>query len=170
MDHETASKVRGLARRVVLKNVDDSGETQTASMEVADGILRDKVEIMHPYGFTSAVPEDGALGIAIAIGGDEGDQVLLPVANPSTRMGGLKAGDVGISNAHGDKMVLTAGGDLNITSGASVTIVVGGVTFKISAGGVEITGGQVTHNGKNIGFDHVHKGVEPGGALTQEPA
>ncbi|NVM42659.1 phage baseplate assembly protein, partial [Ochrobactrum intermedium] len=69
MDHETASKVRGIVRRVVLKNVNDDGETQTASVEVAPGIWRDKVEIMQPYGLATSAPEDGALAVAVAIGG-----------------------------------------------------------------------------------------------------
>ena len=48
-------------------------------------------------------------------GGDEGDLVVLPVANPSKRMGKLDAGEVGMYNEHGDKAVLTAGGDLNVS-------------------------------------------------------
>ncbi len=62
MDKETADKIRGMVRRVPLKNIRDTGEMQTASVEVADGIWRDDVEIMQPYGFASHVPEDGALG------------------------------------------------------------------------------------------------------------
>ena len=33
-----------------------------------------------------------------------------------------------------------------------------------------ITGGKVTHDGKNIGATHIHGGVVPGGGLTDVPA
>jgi phage baseplate assembly protein V len=122
MDKETADKVRGMVRRVTLKNVKDDGETQTASVEVADGIWRDDVEISQPYGFASHVPEDGALAMVFAVGGDEGDLVVMPIGNPSKRMGGLKSGEVGMYNEHGDKAVMTAGGSFDIKTGANVTI------------------------------------------------
>ena len=33
-----------------------------------------------------------------------------------------------------------------------------------------ITGGRVTHDGKNIGSSHIHGGVVSGGDLTDVPA
>lgn len=122
MEKEVADKLRGLVRRVTLKNVKDDGETQTASVEVADGIWRDDVEISQPYGFASHVPEDGALAMVFAVGGDEGDLVVMPIGNPSKRMGGLKSGEVGMYNEHGDKAVMTAGGSFDIKTGANITI------------------------------------------------
>lgn len=44
----------------------------------------------------------------------------------------------------------------------------GGSGASIS-GGVAITGGSVTHNGKNIGDSHSHSGVQPGGGSTGAP-
>lgn len=122
MDRDTAGKLRGMTRRAAIRNVNDDGEMQTCSVEVADGIWRDDVEVIMPFGFAAHVPEDGALGIVLSVGGDEGDLVVLPIANPSTRLGGLQEGEVGLYNQHGDKMVLTAGGDLDIKTGASVTV------------------------------------------------
>ncbi len=130
MDKETADKTRGMIRRCTIKNVRDDGETQRCSVEVAAGIWRDDVEVMQPYGFASSVPEDGALAIVLAVGGDEGDLVVMPVGNPSKRMGGLSAGDVGLYNAHGDKLVMKAGGAIEAASGASMS-------FKTAAGHLE---------------------------------
>ena len=169
MDHETASKVRGIARRVVLKNINDDGETQTASVEVAPGMWRDKVEIMQPYGLATSAPEDGALAVAVAIGGNEDDIVLLPVGNPSARMGGLKPGETALYNQHGDGILVGADGTVSIQAGASIVLKVGGVTVTVSPGGVDIDGGTVTHGGKNIGSTHVHVGVSPGNSTTGVP-
>lgn len=44
-----------------------------------------------------------------------------------------------------------------------------GVSVAITAAGLAITGGTVTHEGLNIGSTHVHGGVVPGGANTQGP-
>jgi len=122
MDKQTADAMRGLNRRVTFKNVKDNGQTQTASVEVADGIWRDDVEIFQPYGFASHVPADGGLAIAFAIGGDQGDIAIMPIGNPSKRLGNLKEHECGMYNGHGDTAILTAGGSLDIKTGAQVTV------------------------------------------------
>lgn len=170
MDKETADKVRGLVRRATLKNIKDDGQTQTASVEVSDGVWRDDVEVLQPYGFASHVPEDGALAIVLAVGADEGDIVVLPVANPSKRLGKLSEGDVGAYNQHGDRFVINDDGTIEAQAGEAVRVKVGGVTFEVTAEGVDITGGHVRHNGKNIGDTHIHGGVVHGSDTTNGPA
>lgn len=170
MDNETAGKTRGMIRRATLKNIKDDGQTQTASVEVADGVWRDDVEILQPYGFASRVPEDGALAIVLAVGSDEGDLVVLPVANPSKRLGKLDEGDVGLYGQHNDKIVINDGGTIEMQAGESLSVKIGGVTFVVTADGVEITGGHVKHNGKNIGSTHLHGGVVAGGDDTDVPS
>ncbi|MDD9910179.1 MAG: phage baseplate assembly protein [Ahrensia sp.] len=121
MDEETAGKMRSLIRRANLKNFKDDGETQTCSVEVAEGIWRDDVEVAQPYGSVGQVPEDGAIGIVVSIGADEGDLVVLSVANPSVRMGAAREGDVGLVNRHGDRMTISDGGVLDAQSAVSMT-------------------------------------------------
>lgn len=169
MDQQTAGKMRGLVRRVVLKNVSDTGETQTASVEVAEGIWRDQVEIMQPYGIAGSVPEDGSVGIVMAVGGDEGDLVLMPASNPSKRMGGLKPGEVGIYDQSGNRFIIGVGGIINLHAATAFNITIGSVTVVISAAGLEVTGGDVIHNGKSIGSTHTHTGVETGSGSTGQP-
>lgn len=122
MDKEVADALRGMVRIAVMKNVDDDGEMQTASVEVAEGVWRDKVEVMQPYGIGSHIPVDGAVAMVFAIGGDQGDLRAVPIANPAKRMGKLAEGEIGMYNEHGDKAVLTAGGNLDINTGAQVNI------------------------------------------------
>ena len=141
VDKPTMDAVRGLVRRVTFKNVKDDGETQTASIEVADGVWRDDVEIMQPYGFSANVPADGGLALAFAVGGDQGDIALLPLSNPSNRLGNMQPGEVGLYNQHGDKLVIGADGAISVKSGASMTITIDGVTVAISPAGVTVTGG-----------------------------
>lgn len=54
-------------------------------------------------------------------------------------------------------------------TGEAVTITAGGVTVEISGAGLTVNGGRVEHDGKNIGKDHKHSGVEPGGSITDVP-
>ena len=169
MEKDVADKVRGMVRRATIKNLKDDGETQTASVEVADGVWRDDIEIMQPYGMAGHPPEDGALVLLLAVGGDEGDLVAMPASNPSKRMGKLSPGDAGIYNESGDRIILTKAGVIEVAAGVSVHVVVGGTSFTVSAAGVDFTGGYVRHNGKDIGDTHKHGGVLHGGEQTDVP-
>ncbi len=169
MDKETADKTRGMIRRATIKNIKDDGQVQTCSVEVADGVWRDDVEIHQPYGFASHVPPDGALAVVLSAGGDEGDLIVLPISNPSSRLGRLGEGDVGQYNRHGDRIVLTDAGDIEVASGRSINIKVGGVSFSITADGIDATGGYFRHNGKNIGSTHTNGGVVHGAESTEIP-
>lgn len=162
MSKEIVDKIRGMARRVTVKDIKDDGETQTASIEVADGVWRTDVEILQQYGISSSAPEDGAVAIALALGGDEGDIVLLPIANPSNRMGGLGKGDVGFYTKGGDRVIGRASGGIEIVAASSISLTVGGVSFTVTSDGVAIEGGTFTHDGKNIGKDHGHVSAPPG--------
>lgn len=73
------------------------------------------------------------------------------------------------SNA-GNEHVLTFGGVRLTVCEQSLEAQVDGVTLKVTSDGVTITGGKVTHQGKNIGATHIHGGVIPGGGLTDVPA
>lgn len=159
---EIVNKMRGLIRRVTVKDIKDDGQMQTASAEVAEGVWREDLEVMQPYGLISVPDDDGAVGVALAIGGDEGDMVLLPLGNPSQRMGGLSKGDVGLANKFGDRLIVKASGGIEVQAATSVTLKVGGVTLTISDGGIAAEGGRFTHNGVNIGSDHKHVTAPPG--------
>ena len=146
------NRLRGMVRLVTMKNVKDDGKTQTASIEVAQDIWRDDVEVMQPYGFASHVPSDGALAIALALGGDEGNMMLLPVGNPSKRMGKLAENEVGLYNAGGDKFVLGTGGTVEFKSGQQINITTDSGVFITAqilkvTGDIEATGDVTDKNG-----------------------
>ena len=61
-------------------------------------------------------------------------------------------------------------GSGNVTwSDSAITITVGGVTAVLSGAGLEVTGGDVVHDGKSIGATHKHLDVMPGSAKTGVP-
>lgn len=62
-------------------------------------------------------------------------------------------------------------GSVKITNdGAGFTIEASGVVLKVSADGVAVTGGRLTHDGKDVGKTHKHVGVRAGGDQTGVPA
>ncbi|WP_142780717.1 phage baseplate assembly protein [Agrobacterium sp. T29] len=166
---EIVNKVRGLIRRVTVKDIKDDGQMQTASAEVAEGVWRDDLEVMLPYGLLSFPDDDGAVGVALAVGGDEGDMVILPLANPSQRIGGLSKGDVGIGNKFGDRLIVKASGGMEAQAASSITFKVGGVTMTLDADGLSISGGSIRHDGVVIDKTHKHTDVVPGGGISGVP-
>lgn len=62
------------------------------------------------------------------------------------------------------------GGTYRMELPGGVSITIAGGTVDITApGGVSINGSALTHNGVNVGADHVHGGITPGGADTSVP-
>lgn len=51
-----------------------------------------------------------------------------------------------------------------------IVLKAGGTTITISGDGYTQTGGHKKHDGKNVGKDHVHGGIVPGGADTDVPS
>ncbi|SIQ23743.1 Mu-like prophage protein gp45 [Rhizobium sp. RU35A] len=166
---EIYDQIRSLVRRVVVRSVDDGGEMQKATVEVADGILREGVEVWQPFGLLGNPPADGAIGLALSIGGDEGDMVLLPLGNPSARVGGAPEGAVGIANAFGDRVLVLPGGGIEVKAASSISLAVGGCSLTIDADGFHFSGGGIWHDGVPTDKTHTHGGVISGGDHTAPP-
>lgn len=81
----------------------------------------------------------------------------------------ITVGNVKIEFRDG-KLKMTVGEASMEMTNSGVKTKVGGVTHEHTSSGLKTTGGTITHDSKNIGKDHKHGGVEPGGALTADPA
>jgi phage baseplate assembly protein V len=73
------------------------------------------------------------------------------------------------------KMDVASGGGFQLNIGGGASIVASGEEITIKGnikleGPVEIFGEKLEHNSKNVGDDHEHTGVVPGGGLTGPPA
>lgn len=137
---EVAQDLRGAVVLGVVQAVADGGQAQTVDAQTHDGVLRGGVEVMQPYGFASSPPAGGAVALLLAIGGDPGNMVALPVACPALRFGSLASGEAVLYGAAGQRVAARAGGLIEIVSGVSVQVKVGGVTFTVTPAGVTIAG------------------------------
>jgi len=75
----------------------------------------------------------------------------------------------------GDVRIELRGGEL-VVNVPRLFVQSGGTTFEVTGGGIKAVGASIetegealTHNGSNIGFDHVHTEVEKGGDNTGPP-
>lgn len=80
-------------------------------------------------------------------------------------------GDVPGGGAESDRVVIGSndGSAFMSFDGNGLYFTAPGVTVEITAAGLSINGGMVTHNGTNIGDTHIHGGVEPGGGTSGVP-
>lgn len=135
---EQEMRLRGIVARGTVLSVDDSGPVQRVDVEIHAGVIRQGVEVLLPAGLASA-PVAGAGVVLFAVGGDQGDLVALPTAAPGTRLGNLAAGEIGISDGNGNRVVMRAGGIVEIRAAAKVRVVAPQVEI-VASSGVTITG------------------------------
>lgn len=139
-DRETHNIIRGAVTVGVVKAIKDDGETQVGTIEWADGIERADAEIMQPFGMGSVPDENGAIALALAVGGDQGHVVILPIGNPSGRVGGLAPGEAVVySRGGGSMMHLKNDGSIAVDAAAGITMTAGGAV-KIEAPTISLVG------------------------------
>lgn len=182
---EIAHAIRGVVSRAVVRSTFDEGEMQTADVTTHYKADRNGVEIAQPFGLASR-PRSGGLMVVLAVGGDQGDLVGLPIGLPEDRMGGLGEGETAIYAADGSRVHIKADGSIDVTAqtavavdvaGTTITVengkittTVGGTTLTQSADGFAFAGGTITHDGVPIDKAHVHADVTPGTSNTGAPA
>ena len=88
-------RVRLMIGRALITAINDGGKIQTAQVKLLDGEVRDAVEVLHQYGFTS-VPPGKPEGLYFSVGGDRDHGVMICVADRDFRLKNLSAGEVAI--------------------------------------------------------------------------
>ena len=127
--------------RAVVRGSIDTAESQTADVTIAAGIERSKVEIVQPFGIASRAPK-GGLAIVLAVGGDTGDLVALPVAMPGRRLGNLPEGETAIYSIDGTRVHVTADGWIKALATQGARIKVGSAEIVVTADSITATIGD----------------------------
>lgn len=161
-----------LARGVVKRTTDTTG-TQSMQLALMEGEIRDNLEHPQEFGFTSQAPT-GSEAIAAFFGGNRDHGSVLLVFDKATRPKDLSAGETCVFNAHGCKIYLRAGGNIEIIAPGQVTITSPTVTM---SGNLEVTGdissaGQISDGTRSMSADRAiynsHTHTETG-STTQTP-
>lgn len=151
--------LRNLISRCTVALANAGGKLQSLQIRMLAGEVKDDVEHLEPYGFTSC-PHDGAEGVAVFPGGDRSHGVVVVIADRRFRLQGLEAGEVALFTDEGDKIHFERGRKITVET----------ATFTINASEtVDINSPALRHNGVNIGDDHNHGDVERGSARSSGP-
>ncbi|MBD9445754.1 MULTISPECIES: phage baseplate assembly protein [unclassified Rhizobium] len=149
-----------IGKRIELdgNNVEKGGQQFVTGRALkSDGYTN--IHRIEPHGFSS-MPVKGAKALLVAPNGDADQAFVFGGEHPGLRPSDLPSGATAIYDSSGNIIKLI---------GSGIVIQSGGVKMVISPDGVAITGGTITHNGKNIGDTHIHGGVVPGGGTTDVP-
>ncbi len=181
------SRVMLMIGRAILKAVNDSASAQIVQASFLGEEVRDKVERMAEYGFTS-VPLPGSQAVAVFVGGDRGHGIVIATGDMRYRLKGLEGGEVAIYDDQGQKVTLTRAGIVVDGGGLPVTIIntpsvtadtpeytmTGNLTVTgntVVGGNVVATGDVSDHGNKSMAGmrtvynAHNHGGAGPSGGM-----
>jgi phage baseplate assembly protein V len=157
---DLGNRVMMMFGRGVLRGVNDSNGRQQLQVELLKGELRDSVEHMQNYGFTSH-PQGGDVAVAF-IGGNREQGIVLVVDDRRYRIP-LQAGEVAIYDDQGNKIELLRD-MVKVTAVQHVEVLA--PTIKL-IGDLELVGnmkilgnidstGTIKNNGKFVDSTHTH--------------
>ena len=164
---DLGSRVMMMFSRGVLRGVSDTGPRQQVQVELLKDELRDGLEHMQNYGFTSH-PKGGDVAVAF-LGGNREQGIVLVVDDRRYRIP-LQAGEVAIYDDLGNKIELLRD-MVRISAVQHVEVVA--PTIRL-VGDLDVIGnitstGTINNNGKNIGSTHQHSGVTSGSGSSGAP-
>lgn len=168
------NRIHLLIGRAVLAAVSDAGKRQRVQFTALRGEVKDDVERVQQYGFTSH-PLAGAQVLFAAIAGNRDHPVAFAVDDPRYRLTGLQPGEVALYTDEGDSIILKRGNIVEITT---QTLVVkastkarfetpilectGDIIDNVDTGGQSMQGMRETYN--------IHEHPEnDGGGPTDQP-
>ncbi|HEY3983437.1 MAG TPA: phage baseplate assembly protein V [Cedecea sp.] len=164
-----------LFARAVLTSLDSERKCQAAGLKLIGGDVKENVEYLEPYGFTSSA-QDGAEAAVLFPGGDRSHGVVISVSDRRYRLKGLKCGEVAIYDDQGQSVILTRDGI--VVNGAGKPIVfknapkarfemsveaTGNIRDNCDSSGKTMADMRQTYNG------HTHKENGDGGGTTDAP-
>lgn len=134
--------------RAVLNVISDEQKAQLVQASLLADEVRDGMERMAEYGFTS-VPLPGAEGVAVFVGGDRGHGIVIATGDSRYRLTGLQGGEVALYTDEGDKIVLKRGRLIEIET--QTFVVKAGVKVRFETPIVEGTG-DILDNADDAGL------------------
>ncbi|QHI96066.1 hypothetical protein GT348_07290 [Aristophania vespae] len=167
--------IRSLISHAVVRAIYDDGAEQQLDLNIHAGQTRTRVPVHFPFGFSSHAPLDGAVTHVISTGGDPSDLMALPPSNPAAaRLGDLAEGESVLYDSAGQRLIFRDGAVAEIdVVGQLIVQVKGSPILTLDETGISIKGnihatGDVTTDKTSLN-NHIHGGVQAGGAKTTPP-
>lgn len=140
-----------LIGRAVLAAVDDSGKRQRIQFSALKGEVKDSVERVQEYGFTS-VPLPGAQVLFASISGNRDHPVAFAVDDPRYRLNGLAPGEAAVFTHEGTCIILRNGNKIEMVAATEITMdtpilkVTGDIIDNAANGGQTMLSMRETYN------------------------
>jgi len=149
--------LRSIAVRAVVKSLNDAGGDQLADVAHAFGRERSGVPVLHPFGFSSSVPMDGAIAVLLSLGADPADLVALHAYNPSVaRFGSLETGESVVYDAVGQRLHFRGGKLCDVQAQGEFRVSIGGSqVFDLTAKQATISVPLVAEKGITVVADGI---------------
>lgn len=109
-----ARRVANMVSRATVQKTDDAPGVQELQLNLLDSELRDEIERVQEYGFSS-VPLEGAEAVVVFVGGRRDHGLAIATDDRRYRIGNLESGEVAVYNNTGAKVVIKASGDIEVT-------------------------------------------------------
>lgn len=136
------NKIKMVLGRAIINLVKDSTPIQLVQVSIMKDELKDDVERLNDYGFTS-VPRPGSEALICFINGNRDQGIALKVDDSRVRIKNLKSGEVAVYNFKGTYIKLDDVGNIEISSEGDVVIKKAGV-IKLGGDILLPTAGVVT--------------------------
>ena len=146
---ETIGDLRGIIVRSVVLAVHDDGEVQTIDVQTHDGVIRTGIEVQQFFGHGSNPPPAGATALLMAVGGDPGHFVALPIGSPR-RFGGQRPGDSTLYASDGSRVAVHNDGTIEVLAGTKVIIRAPEIEIDAPGGLLTITANTVMAGGLTV--------------------
>jgi phage baseplate assembly protein V len=167
---QLAYDIRVNAHRGVVQSMNDGGQAQTATVTSHDGFTRADLQVMQQFGFASAPPGDGAIGVMLAIGNDAAQFVMLPLCCPAIRFGNLLNGESVQYGSDGSRVHIRQGGTIEVKAATQILVQVGSNSLTISSAGIVLAAGgvslTVSTSGVAIVGNLTTQNIEATGSIT----
>jgi len=139
--------IQDLLSRGKVKLSNRASKMRELQAEFLAGEVRDELEHIEPYGFSSEPITDGkAEAFVMFLDGNRSNGIVFCVADRRYRITNMESGEVAIFDDQGQKVYLQRGGIL-LETPKNLTAKVGGSTTLTSSGNVDITAPQTTIHG-----------------------
>jgi len=135
-----------LVGRAHLSDVDDHDPRQRLQMTALKGEVKDQVERIQEYGFTS-VPLPGAQIIFLSLAGNRDHPIAIAVDDPRYRLHNLAPGEVALYTDEGDHIILRRGRRVEISTNILVVKAAGKARFETPV--LEVTGDIIDRAGSS---------------------
>lgn len=123
-------RVRLMVSRCVLISTNDDSGTQTAQVALMNGEVRDGVECVQSYGFTSRPLADAPGGVMVSLGGNHDLGLIIARDDRRYRLRGLEPGEVALYDDQDSLVELQRGQKIYIKANVEVIVEAPIVTIK----------------------------------------